>query len=186
MSYALVVDGMIRQVMLKIPQQMRLKEGERLVLHNPPPVDELTQEAVAIEPISDEDLVVNFVVQSRAGALELARARKREAINASRDAANQTFFVFDGRQVAVDPLSQRDIDKVAMWVARFGAFPPYFPMAWKAKDNTYIPLPNTDAWDAFIGAMVMQGTVNFGRSQSLKAQLDAATTLEQISAVPNW
>lgn len=69
------------------------------------------------------------------------------------------------------------------YVALYGALPPGFPGAWKAVDNTYLPIANVDAWKVFYTAMVAQGAANFAHAQELKAQLAAATTPEAVAAI---
>jgi len=112
-----------------------------------------------------------------------AKAAKNAEINGWRANANQTTFPHGGKLVACDALSRSDIDAVANSVALTGAFPVGFPGAWKATDNSYIMLPNVDAFKAMHASMTAQGTINFVHSQSLKAALAAATTLEQVNAI---
>jgi hypothetical protein len=115
--------------------------------------------------------------------LSAAKAAKREEINQARLAANQSSFVFAGKQIAVDKLSRDDIDGVSDQVLLTGTFPAGFPNAWKAMDNTYVAIPDIDTWRAFITAMTTQGALNFGRAQQRKAEIDAATTVEQVEAI---
>lgn len=72
---------------------------------------------------------------------------------------------------------------VANSIALTGAFPAGFPNAWKAMDNSYVAIPDVDAFKAMHAAMTAQGTINFGHSQDLKTALAAATTVEQIDAI---
>lgn len=115
--------------------------------------------------------------------LSQAKAEKNAQINAWREAANLSTFSHNNTAISCDSLSQRDIDKVLGTVARTGAFPPGFPNAWKAADNTYLPLPSVAAFDAMYAAMVGQGMANFAKSEGLKAALAAATTMAQIDAI---
>lgn len=115
--------------------------------------------------------------------LAKAKADKNMQINLWRAAANQSYFTYSGKQIACDQLSRSDIDAVAGSISLTGAFPTGFPNAWKATDNTYIPIPDIATFKAMYAAMTLQGTQNFGHSQSLKATVAAATTLDQINAV---
>jgi hypothetical protein len=72
---------------------------------------------------------------------------------------------------------------VANSIALTGAFPAGFPGAWKATDNSYVMLPDTDAFKAMHASMTAQGTANFIHAQTLKTALAAATTEEQVSAI---
>lgn len=114
-----------------------------------------------------------------------AKAAKRLEINLWRATANQTYFTHQGKQVACDQLSRSDIDGVGNNISLTGNFPAGFPNAWKAMDNTYIMLPTIASFKDMYGSMTQQGTVNFARSQTLKAAVDAATTVEQL-AVITW
>ena len=118
-------------------------------------------------------------------AAQLAQAKvdKNTQINGWRAAANQSHFTYAGKQIACDALSRSDIDAVAGSIALTGAFPVGFPNAWKAMDNTYISIPDVATFKAMYAAMTLQGTVNFGHSQTLKTQLASATTVEQVNAI---
>jgi hypothetical protein len=115
--------------------------------------------------------------------LAVAKAAKREEINRARLAANRTSFSFMGKDIAVDDVSRSDIDGVSDQVLLTGSFPAGFPNAWKAMDNTYVAIPDIDTWRAFVTAMTTQGALNFGRAQQRKAEIDAATTVEQVNAI---
>lgn len=112
-----------------------------------------------------------------------AKAAKNAEINAARAAANAGTFAHGGKTFACDALSRGDIDGVNGYVALFGALPPEFPGAWKAADNSYLPIADVPAWKAFYAAMVAQGAANFAHAQALKAQLAAATTPEAVAAI---
>ena len=111
------------------------------------------------------------------------KAEKNAAINTERLRANQSHFIFGGKQIAVDPLSRSDIDATHGAVLMLGAMPGGWPGAWKAVDNTYVMIPDIATWTAFYAAMVTQGTTNFIYSQSLKTTLAAATTLAEVDAI---
>lgn len=104
-------------------------------------------------------------------------------INTERARANQTSFTFQGKEVATDPLSRSDIDGVNGEVAITGALPATFPNAWKAIDNSYISIPDVATWKLFYQAMVSKGTENFLHAQDLKAQVQAATTINQVEGI---
>ncbi|OON62277.1 hypothetical protein B0920_02020 [Massilia sp. KIM] len=115
--------------------------------------------------------------------LDLLKAAKNEEINSWRAAANLSTFPHAGKLIACDTLSRSDIDGVANHIALFGAFPDGFPGAWKATDNTFIPLADIQAFRAMYASMTTQGTRNFVRAQELKSALAAARTVEQIAAI---
>lgn len=118
-------------------------------------------------------------------SLGQARQEKNAEINRNREAANSTTFVFQGKAIAVDRVAKDDISGVTQEVALTNALPANFPGAWKSIDNTYVPIPNVETWRQFVQAMVAQGTVNFARSQALKALVAQATSLAEIEAI-HW
>lgn len=111
------------------------------------------------------------------------QAAKNDQINSWRLTANRSSFSFSGKEVACDELSRSDIDGVTSSVTLTGSLPVGFPGAWKAIDNTYVPIPDVATWTALVGAMVAQGTANFVRAQALKAMVAAATTREEVEAI---
>lgn len=128
----------------------------------------------AIVPPTPEEIAAQFTALKTAKNLQ---------INDWRATANKTHFPHSGKLIACDNLSRGDIDAVANSIALTGAFPTNFPGAWKAIDNSYIMLPDTEAFKAMHAAMTAQGTANFLHAQTLKTALAAATTEEQVNAI---
>ena len=118
--------------------------------------------------------------------LEDLKAAKNQAINMARAAANSSFFMFQGHRIAVDPLSRSDIDAAHGSILMLQALPPGWPGGWKSMDNEIVPIPDVAMWAQFYGTMVATGTANFNHSQTLKAQLAAASTPAEVEAVPEW
>lgn len=114
-----------------------------------------------------------------------AKSSKNDQINQWRGQANQSSFMHMGKEIACDALSRSDIDGVAGSISLTGAFPVGFPNAWKAVDNTYIPIPDVDAFKAMYNSMTLQGALNFDRAQKLKGKLATATSLAEINAI-SW
>lgn len=115
--------------------------------------------------------------------LEEIKTAKNAEINAARADANSRTFHHAGHEFACDALSRSDIDGINGYVALNGGFPPQFPGAWKAVDNSYYPLPDIVAWKAFYASMVATGAANFAHAQELKAQLASAATIEEVEAI---
>lgn len=126
----------------------------------------------------------SFVKQDTRSILDL-KAAKNVEINASRLSANQTFFTFQNKQIACDPLSRSDIDGVNGIVCLTGSLPTNFPGAWKAIDNTYVSIPDRATWVSFYDAMVNQGMLNFNKSQQLKAALVLADEIIEVENI-SW
>lgn len=114
------------------------------------------------------------------------KAAKNQAINQARAAANSSYFVFQGKQIAADPLSRSDIDAAHGSILMLQALPPGWPGGWKSMDNEIVLIPDVATWAQFYGSMVATGTANFNHSQALKAQLAAASTPAEVEAVPEW
>lgn len=130
---------------------------------------------------------VPFITQTgvswrSARTLELAKTEKRSQIDAWRLAANRSGFTYQGKLVATDELSMLDISNTNGEIARAGAMPANWPGGWKAQGQI-IPISTVEQWGSFFSAMFQQGLANFNKSQALKAQVDAAQTIEQVDAI---
>lgn len=160
-----------------------------LTVTEPPAIDTATQTVMrdGCEKVGNEWQYKWTVTAKSQGQidseLEQAKASKNQQINDWRAEANQTYFTHQGKQVACDALSRSDIDAVAGSISLTGVFPAGFPGAWKATDNTYLALPDVAAFKAMYSSMTLQGTINFGHSQTLKTTLAAATTVAQVNAI---
>ena len=165
---------------------MKLAADERIVSYDPPEVDEAEFTVVAIEPVDELDQAVKFEVVAIPGALDRAKAKKNEAINAARLAVNTSTFTYQGKLIAVDALSRSDIDGAHGFISATKTMPPGWPGGWKAEDNTIVPITTYAEWLEFYSAMVASGTANFAHSQALKAQVAACTTTAQVNAIPDW
>lgn len=111
------------------------------------------------------------------------KARKNDQINQWRLDANRSSFTHDGHEFACDDLSRSDIDGTAILVQMTGNFPHPWPGFWKAVDNSLYPITTKAQWDAFYTSMGAAGAANFSKSQTLKAALAAATTIQQVNAI---
>ncbi|RJF99008.1 DUF4376 domain-containing protein [Noviherbaspirillum saxi] len=108
---------------------------------------------------------------------------KNAQIDQWREEANNTVFTHQGKVIACDSLSFKDIASTASHIALFGTFPPDFPGGWKAKDKSIIPMPTIEHFKTFYASMAAQGTANFNKSQQLKAALATATTQVQVDEI---
>jgi hypothetical protein len=95
-------------------------------------------------------------------------------------------FEWAGKWFQADSAAWKQITGVHGWVIGQGSLPPGFPGVWKAKDNTYAPIPDVSTWWSFYGTVLARGAANFARGEALKAQLAAATTIAEAEAVPDW
>jgi len=127
----------------------------------------------------------NTATEDPAYTLAGAQATKNTQLNAARLAANTSTFTIGSQAFACDDLSRSDIDGVNGYVALFAALPPSWPGYWKAVDNTQYTIATVADWKTFYAAMVSAGNTNFAKSQTLKAQVAAATTIAQVNAI-HW
>lgn len=111
------------------------------------------------------------------------KAAKNNEINQARLAANRSTFTHSGKVIACDELSRGDIDGTNGIVSLFGVLPTGWFGGWKAVDNTSVVISDVTGWKAFYASMYAAGIANFTKAQTLKAQLSAATTAAQVSAI---
>jgi hypothetical protein len=122
--------------------------------------------------------------RSEAQALADAKVAKNAEIDAAREAANRTHFMFQDKHIAADDMSMKDILATNGDVQNQGSFVPGWPGGWKAMNGEgFVSIPDVATWHQFFRAMVAQGTANFAYSQSLKATLAAATTIAEVDAI---
>ena len=140
-----------------------------------------TPKPASPNPIYTWDWPTHTWVDTR--AIADVRAAKNQSINAARLAANQSTFPFAGKIIQCGAVGRSDIDGINGAVTLTGALPPGFPGGWKALDNTFVSIPDKATWTSFYFAMVAQGQANWAQSQSLKAQVAAATTNQQVDAI---
>lgn len=115
--------------------------------------------------------------------LEQIKLRKRAEITAQRLRADADHFTYMDKAIRTADKDMIDLFSTNGYVALFGAFDDDWPGGWKAIDDSYLLISTVDEWKAFYKAMYRTGIANFHKSQSLKAQIDAATTAEEVEAV---
>ncbi|WP_166454928.1 DUF4376 domain-containing protein [Duganella aquatilis] len=121
--------------------------------------------------------------QAYLAQLASAKQQLNVRINDWRAEANGTTFPYLGKHIQCDLTSTIDLMGTANQVALLGTFPPDFPGAWKAYDNTYIPLPTVEDFKALYEAFTQRGSLNFQHAQELKAAVAAASTLDELDAI---
>lgn len=115
--------------------------------------------------------------------LNALKLQKIATINQIRGDKNSSTFHFMGKLIACDQLSRSDVDAVAGFISLNGTLPQAFPGAWKATDNTYLPMPDIAAFKAMYAAMVAEGSANFMHSEQLKLLVAVATTAQELEAI---
>jgi hypothetical protein len=111
------------------------------------------------------------------------KTAKNAEINKWREEANFSSFTWRGKPIASDKLSRSDIDAVCGSIGLNGVIPASFPGAWKAVDNTIIPIPDVATFKEMYQSMVDTGAANFIHSQQLKAQLTKVATPADVEAI---
>lgn len=132
---------------------------------------------------SNPRIVDGVVVWVETLDIEGLKSRKNTEINEARLIANRTSFIFNGKEIACDELSQLDISSTNGIITLTQAMPDGWPGAWKTKDNSYVMIPDVATWINFYKAMVQKGNTNFAHSQQLKSTLATATTSQEIEAI---
>jgi len=123
---------------------------------------------------------------SAAQGVKLAQAKsvKNAQINEWRLQANETSFTYEGHHIAADMMSKIDILVTNGEIGNLGALPPNWIGGWKTTvSDVFVPLPDIATWKLFHSALFNQGLTNFNHAQTLKSQLAAAATLDQINAI---
>lgn len=112
------------------------------------------------------------------------KAEKNKEINEWRLHANETSFTYLGHHIAADQMSKFDITITNSEILNLGTMPPNWVGGWKTIVNTvYVTIPDVATWKQFHSALFHQGLTNFNHAQTLKSQLEAATTVEQINSI---
>lgn len=136
---------------------------------------------VGCTPITEQE--AQAIAAPRPASITELKIFKNAEINNARLAANRSTFTHAGKAIACDELSRGDIEGTSGFVTLYGGMPPGWPGGWKAVDNTYVAIPDVTAWKAFYASMYAAGIANFTKAQTLKAQIAAATTPEQVAAI---
>jgi hypothetical protein len=180
----------------RLVQQVGTFEPDFVGPPRPPPFSESGFEWVLMsEPIRWSEcpsprhiLKWNGGAPTWAETLSLAefKAHRTTEIIAARVAADADHFVFQGKKIAVDEASFRQMQATCSWVAMTNTMPPNWPGGWKAMDGAgYVQFSTVPEWVAFYGAMLQAGLANFNRSVQLQACIENATMHDQVAAI-HW
>lgn len=119
--------------------------------------------------------------------LKIAQKAKITADRIAADTDKFTYTYTDSTGSSVSKeIRTADKDMFDMLVADARiqkGFPANWPGGWKAIDNSYVPIANVDQWNTFFTAMYDAGIANFNHSQTLKTNIDNATTPEGVAAI---
>ena len=113
------------------------------------------------------------------------RAKKVQEINEARRLADQTYFVYQGKRIACDPLSRDAIRNANDEINNLGALPAVWAGGWKAKDNTFVSITSVQEWRAMHSALYDQTARHFLKAQHIKNMFTTMISVEDINAI-NW
>jgi hypothetical protein len=125
------------------------------------------------------------LIADMSGTLDSLRARKTSEINAAWIRADSTEFTYADEQFRAGPDDVLRLNSINGYISLMNEMPPDWIGVWKTMADTFIALPDVEAWKPFFTAFVMKGVTNYLAAQDLKARLAAATTADEIAAI-NW
>jgi len=111
-------------------------------------------------------------------SLERIKELKWEEIKRARDNAEQAGFDYMGKRIDSDPASIRRIG-IAVQAAQVI---PDFSIMWTCQDNSTMLLDGTQMMQMPI-TMAVQGDLIHQKSRTLRAQIEAALTIEEVNAI---
>lgn len=157
----------------------------------PPPTEpgqvaelvEFVENAGAWSPVWNVRAKTADELAAESQALAAAKAAQDAQINRWRDEANSSTFPHNGKHISIDSLSFKDIAIATGYIALFGIFPPGWPGGWKYTDNSAEPMPTIEEFKAMYHSLATKGTGNFNHAQALKAQVTAATTIDEVVSI---
>jgi hypothetical protein len=114
-----------------------------------------------------------------AAVLNEAKAARRAAINAARDAACQADVTVAGTAWQADARSQQ---MLASAITIGGAGLP-LPASWRARDNSNMAVSSLSDLLPIAAAIAAQTQAAYEKGWALKAQIDAATTAAEVEAI---
>lgn len=120
--------------------------------------------------------------RSPAVQLEVAKAVKRRQLNAMRDTLEFGWFTWDGSIFDANEKSQARIQGAFQLASLALATSQAFSVDWTLADNTVRTLSATD-WMGVGQALAAHIQTCHVTARSLKAQVDAATSIEEVEAI---
>lgn len=117
--------------------------------------------------------------------LEEARESKRQQINSKRDNLEQGGFPYLDKIIDSNPVSVQRMSVAALTAQMALATGQPYIIRWTTQDNSIIELDAHGVLGMPV-ALAVYGNELHEIAKTLKEQLDAATTIEEIKAVPVW
>lgn len=111
------------------------------------------------------------------------KARRMAEIDRLRQKRNMGTFSHAGKEFAFDQHAFKDVMVIAGYIGMTNELPTSFPGAWKAIDNSLLLMPTVNDFKNFYASMVNTGINSFLFCEGLRADLNNATTYEEIYAL---
>lgn len=191
MPHALLLEaGTLYRVVPKLTPELQPEleraQVKRIVDWNPPTVDHELQTVTPVLPVPPEAQVVQFVVADRplAEVLPIVQARKWAEIKARREAEKVAPLLTTA--VGVVDADARGIENLKGTLhglraaADLGLQIP--PIGWTLADNSSVQL-TLPQLEAIAVALLQRGDTAHQTARTLRAQIDAATTVAEVLAV---
>lgn len=119
------------------------------------------------------------------GALDRAKLARRKLINAARDAEEAAGFAYLGKTFDADAQAIKRLYGAAMAAQAAiagGATPTAVMVTWTCADGSTIDLTYQQV-AAIPGVMAQVAAALHAKARTLKAQVDAATTIAEVEAI---
>lgn len=114
--------------------------------------------------------------------LQQAKTARKAAINDARDAAELEPFTYLGKQFDADALAVKRITLAVQAAQSAVLAKQTYNLTWTCADNTTLDLTETQIVTMPI-AMAIKGNEIHTKARTLKAAIDAATTVEEIDSI---
>lgn len=115
-------------------------------------------------------------------SLEQLKLKKREEINAARDAAEQGGFLYLNKVFDSDPISCQRMSCAAQAMAVVPEGEPEPTITWTCQDNTTIDLTPEELM-GLVGALARHSNTCHEKATNLKHQIEMAETAEEVEKI---
>lgn len=115
--------------------------------------------------------------------LEQLKLAKINYLNNEYNKANLGTFKYLNIDFNADAVAQNNINATANFINMFGTYPDDWLGVWITAAGGSIPMPDPVDFQPFYKAYVAQGVYNIARFNTLKAQVEAAETAEDLDLI---
>lgn len=144
------------------------------------PIARLADVDAALVELEASPFVGGALTADASGTLGVAQLRQKSSIDAELERRKGLPVAFDGAMFDADRTARENVSGWQLQLAAGASLPPGF--VWRDFDNV-----DHAADTAFVNglgaAITMRGTQLYAQAWALKAQVDAATTIEEVEAI---